>query len=557
MAPGKQPPAKAGNGASLYGNFLASLHARAQNDSANAAAYMSRVLAYDPQNPAILNAVFLLKVQEGAFEEAIPLAGQVLQADPGNQIAGLVLVGDAFRRKDYSRAKQHLVNTDERGLGGLLGPLMLGWAESGLGNTDKALSDLAPLSQRKAFEVFYVYHAALINALASREQSASELFAQTLRNPGGGSLRVAQVYGQFLEARGRHRDAADVYSGILERAPQHPSMMLALARAQASRGAPVLVNDAADGAAEALYGIGSVLSQEDGAAQLPLIYLRLATYMKPDFFEAQALLAGLLESMQRWDEAIAIYSKLPKSSPLYENTQIQMALVEDRAGRSDAAISSLRKLLEENPGNLDAMTALADLLRSRELYAEAAVAYSKSIRNIGELQAHHWVLLYARGMCLERTGNWQDAERDLQHALKLEPDQPLVLNYLAYGWIEHGVRLKEARAMVQNAALQRPNDGAIIDSLGWALYRMGDYSGAVGALENAITLRPQDPVINDHLGDAYWRAGRKLEARFQWRRALLFKPEPALVREIEKKLETGSDQEAPKQKLVNTDLGKI
>ena len=74
--------------------------------------------------------------------------------------------------------------------------------------------------------------------------------------------------------------------------------------------------------------------------------------------------------------------------------------------------------------------------------------------------------------------------------------------------------------MIEKAVRQRPEDGFIVDSLGWALYRLGDYSGAVIYLERAVLLEPGDPIINNHLGDAYWLANRRLEAVFQWRRSL-------------------------------------
>lgn len=528
-----------------FGDYLSSLHARAQNDNKSASAFMSRVLASEPRNAALLRAAFLLKLQDGALADAIPMAKQLLQADPANQIAGLLLAADAFRRHDYAGAKEWLGKTGPQGLGELLGPLLSGWAEAGLGNTAQALAALEPLSQRQAFAVFRAYHSALIAAAAKQHQTAENWFTETMDSPGGGSIRIAQVYGQFLQANGRHREAAEIYRGVLGRMPRHPLLAEALTSAEAGRGGgPLLIADAAWGAAEALYGIGNVLGQEGRASPLPVVYLRLATFIRADFTEAQTLLAGQLEGMQRWDDAVAIYSALPATSPLYESAQIQSAMAEDRAGRSEAAISSLRGLLAQSPASLDAMMALADLLRANERYAEAASIYDAAIGNIGAPQPHHWPLFYSRGVCLERTGKWQEAERDLQLALRLAPDQPLVLNYLAYSWIDHGVRLAEARAMVESAARQRPNDGAIIDSLGWALYRTGDNMGAVAALETAIGLLPQDPVINDHLGDAYWQVGRKREARFQWRRALLFKPETALVTGIEKKLDSGLDHGA-------------
>jgi len=150
-----------------------------------------------------------------------------------------------------------------------------------------------------------------------------------------------------------------------------------------------------------------------------------------------------------------------------------------------------------------------------------------------------WALFYDRGVARERSGQWERAEADLLHALEMKPDQPLVLNYLGYSWIDRGENLERGLKMIEKAVELRPEDGYIVDSLGWAHYRMGDYAAAADYLEKATELVPEDPTINDHLGDAYWQTGRLVEARYQWRRALQFGPQESEVKPIEAKLENG------------------
>ena len=150
-----------------------------------------------------------------------------------------------------------------------------------------------------------------------------------------------------------------------------------------------------------------------------------------------------------------------------------------------------------------------------------------------------WALYYSRGIAYERSNQWNLAEADLEHALELKPDQPLVLNYLGYSWIDRGEKLHRGLKMIEKAVELRPDDGYIVDSLGWAHYRLGDYASAVEYLEKALELVPEDPTINDHLGDAYWKSGRMTEARYQWRRALQFKPDKEDVKPIEAKLDRG------------------
>ena len=158
---------------------------------------------------------------------------------------------------------------------------------------------------------------------------------------------------------------------------------------------------------------------------------------------------------------------------------------------------------------------------------------------IETVEYRHWRLFYVRGIAFERLGEWPKAEADFKRALELEPDQPLVLNYLGYTWVEQGRNLDEARTMIEKAVELRPDDGYIVDSLGWVAYRLGDFEEAVHQLERAVELVAGDPIINDHLGDAYWQVGRLHEARFQWQRVLTLDPEDDLADQVRRKIADG------------------
>ncbi len=525
---------------SVYGNYLAAIHARAQNDSAAAATFMNKVLGADPKNINVLQMAFLLNVQDGATEQVLPLAKQLLEVQPDNQIAQISQISEAFRKRDYAQAKTRIGALDKQGLGELLQPMLGAWAEAGLGNMDTALAALDPGSKRKSFQPFYSFHRALVASLARRDALAEKYFPELLGDNGNRSIRAAQAFGAYLETRDQYPRAAEVYRSFLQPVQPHPILTAALARNEARQPAHLLINDAALGAAEVLYGLASVLGQDPAPSSLPLIYLRLAIHINPEFEEAKILLAGVLESLSRHEEAISIYASLPETSPQFETARIQLTLNEVELGRTDAAIEKLRQYTEKYSDRAAvALLSLADLLRTHERYEEAIPVYNKIIAGLGPIKPHHWQMIYARGITLERAGKWPLAERDLMQALALEPEQPNVLNYLAYTWIDKGLNLERAKTMIESAAQQRPEDGAIIDSLGWIQYRTGDFNSAVQTLENAINLLPQDAVINDHLGDAYWQVGRRLEAQFQWKRALSFDPSPEVRRDIEKKLQSG------------------
>ena len=214
----------------------------------------------------------------------------------------------------------------------------------------------------------------------------------------------------------------------------------------------------------------------------------------------------------------------------------------DQLARTDEAVALLRAMAAERPHDYQAMVELGDVLRTHDRFKEAVAAYDDAFQRYGAGQPTDWRLYYSRGIALERSRQWPRAESDFRRALELEPQQPMVLNYLGYTWIDQGVHLDRALGMVERAVALSPNDGYIVDSLGWAYFRLGNYDKATENLERAIELVPEDPTINDHLGDAYWRTGRHLEARFQWNRALSFKPEAGEATKIESKLEHGLGQ---------------
>jgi Flp pilus assembly protein TadD len=222
--------------------------------------------------------------------------------------------------------------------------------------------------------------------------------------------------------------------------------------------------------------------------------------------------------------------------PLGAPARLQRAMLEDRMGHTDEALSELARLSKDYPDSPLPDAQIGDILRLKTRYADSVAAYDQAIARLKTPGHDDWLLYYSRGVAYDRSHQWPMAQADFEHALALAPDQPAVLNYLGYSWADADKHLPEARQMIDKAVQQRPNDGAIIDSLGWVLLRGGDSKAAVKTLERAVELEPQDATINGHLGDAYWAAGRKLEATYQWRRALTLNPEPDDVAKLEAKL---------------------
>jgi tetratricopeptide (TPR) repeat protein len=357
------------------------------------------------------------------------------------------------------------------------------------------------------------------------------------------SLRNVDAYARMLSRAGRQADAEKAYVDFSQALVRHPLVDSALAELKANGKLDPLVANAAAGASEALYGLGSALSQEQGGEDLGMVYLQLSIYLNPEHPLAVVALANLFEATKKFEMAIETYDRVPESSPLKRKSMIQRALNLEILEKKDEARESLKTLAEIKPDDIEGMFAYGNVLRVGKRYAEAAGVYSKIITTLGEPKREHWALYYYRGMSFERAKQWALAEKDFQEALKLTPDNPQVLNYLGYSWVDQGINLDQALEMIRKAVTLRPKDGYIVDSLGWAYYRLGKFEEAAAELEKAIVLSPSDPTINDHLGDAYWKTDRKLEARFQWLRAIENKPEPEDLAKIEQKLKQGLPNE--------------
>jgi tetratricopeptide (TPR) repeat protein len=522
---------------SASGSFLAARHAGGQKDAAAAASYYRSALRGDPRNNELLGRAFLAVLANGDVEEAVKLAERVLQLDKTDRIARLVLGVRAIKQKQYPVARRELAQSIRGPITDLAATLLSAWTLASPAEARQATDAIDKLSGADWYAIFKDLHAALILDLAGQKKEAGKRFERSYKlDPT--ALRVVQSYGSFLSRQGNNADALKVFAAFEEALPRHPLIVEAVNEVKAGRKLPLMIDTPQAGAAEVLYGLGAALGRR-GGEDLGLIYLQLALYLAPSHSLALLSLGDLYEAMKKPELANKVYERVPLSSPLQRNAQIQLALNLDTLEKTDEAKASLEKLIAANPGDVEAIMALGNVLRGRKQFAECADVYTKGVDTITKTEKSNWVIYYFRGICLERAKQWAKAEGDLKKSLDLFPEQPHVLNYLGYSWIDQGINLDEGMRMIKRAVEQRADDGYIVDSLGWAYYRIGNNEEAVKQLERAVELKPEDPTINDHLGDAYWRVGRVLEARFQWSHARDLKPEPEDLAKIEVKLKSG------------------
>jgi tetratricopeptide (TPR) repeat protein len=527
------------------GSYLAARHASVERDAASAAEFYRSALRSDPKNNELLDRAFISSVADGDVDEAVKLAERILSNDKSNRVARLVVGVHALKQKKYAAAQLN-INQSVRGpITDLVATLLSAWAAYGAGDSKSAVAGIDKLTGPEWYPIFKDLHAGMILELSGKEKDAGARFERAYKLDDS-MLRITEAYARWLTRNKDDSKATAIYEAFDKKLARHPLVQEGLRETRAGKKMPPLVDSAQAGAAEALYGIGATLTRR-GGEDLALVYLQLALYLQPTHPLALLSLADLYESVKRPQMAIKVYERVPASSPLKRNAQIQLATDLDSADRSEEAIKILRDVVAADPKDLEAIMALGNIERGRKKFSDCGDTYSKGVAVLPEgNDKANSVWYYYRGICEERSKQWPKAEADMRKALELQPDQPHVLNYLGYSWIDQGVNLDEGMKMIKRAVEQRPDDGYIVDSLGWAYYRIGNYEEAVKNLERAIDLKPEDPTINDHLGDAYWRVGRTLEAKFQWAHARDLKPEPDDLPKILAKIENGlTDDPAP------------
>ena len=520
------------------GPYLAARQATMDRSFQELASYATRALAADPQNPVLLESVISAHISMGDFETTKGYAALLSQIEPGNQIAAMSQLTLLVKEGDYDG----LVAALEGGqsISTVVDGLMLAWAHVGQGDMSGALElfdNGASLSQ--GFEDFGHYNKALALGLVGDFEGALEVLTESGIRETRSSV-IARI--EILSQLERNDEALAVLNDNFGEGELDPVLEGLRASLTAGETVPfTVVRSARDGIADVFFAVAAALDGglDDGYT---LLYARIAETLRPNEANYVLNVATLLERLGNYDLATAAFDSISPEDPIYPIASLGRAETLRAAGKSEAALEVLRQLAKAHPEMDDVHIALGDALRREERYAEAAEAYSVVIDRHQPPTRALWPLYFTRGTSYERLEEWEKSEADLRQALELEPDQPQVLNYLGYSFLELKTNLDEAMEMIRKAAEMRPQDGYITDSLAWGLYRLGRYEEAVEPMERAAELMPVDPIINDHLGDVYWAVGRAREARFQWKRALSFDPEEDEANRIRRKLEVGLDR---------------
>lgn len=498
---------------SVTGAYMAGQQALNDLQTDEAARYFNEAAQGDWDNVVLVERSFIAYAADGQIGQAAATAKHLLELDPNNELAELVVATEALKERRYDAAERMLGAIGQDSFTGITAGILRAWALVGANRQEEADTVLDELAQ-SGLEDFLVFHRALMAEASGNTDLAIELAGRAF-DAEPFVARIVEVYARILANAGKFDEARDVIAEFENQGLSHPVVSIVKEAVEAGQRPGIFASNVQVGAAEMFHGIGVALSR-DGSLDLSLVFLRLGLYLDPSADVIALALGQLLDEVGQHDAANAIYEAVPATSAMKPTAVVRIAQNLDATGDREEALRRLRNIVATRPDDLDAISVLGDLLRYDEQYIKAAEAYSQALELTGGENVSDWRFYYVRGIAYERAREWPKAEADFLKALELNPEQPQVLNYLGYSWIDQDLNLEPALEMIEKAVAAQPQDGYIVDSLGWAFYKLGRIEDAVKTLEQAVLLRPNDAEINDHLGDAYWKAGRRLEARFQW-----------------------------------------
>lgn len=521
-----------------FGEYLTGRHAFSNNQFGDAADNYLKALNLDPENIQLNHITISMLIPAGKFDEAIRIARRLKEFDEESDISKLLLFFDHAKNKNHDQALLGAERLANSGILNLVKPIFKAWVLADLGRFDEVEQIISGFEEEATFNFFNYYQSGLLFEFMGNNEKAELYYFKALGEKGLLNLRAAEAYGAILRAQEKNDQAIDIFNEYVDMAPSNEKLKARLLNAVNDAQEKPFIENVDQGFAEMFYTVAVVL-MKDNVSRVATNYLQYALYFRPDFPLAHFLQAQIFEGDKYFEGAVEHLNEITDTSPLYFQSKLQRAWLFDDMEQPDLSLEALKKLSDEYPDNREILNSIAEFYRTHERYAEAIPAYDKVVDIITEEIERDWMLYYTRGIVLDQEKRWPEAEKDFKKALELRPEQPMVMNYLAYSWVDQGKNYVQAKGMLERAVELRPNDGYIADSLGWALYKMGDDEEAVGVLERAAQLQTQDWAINDHLGDAYWTVGRKNEARFQWRHALSLSPDADKIEGIKTKIKVG------------------
>lgn len=522
----------------LAGDYLSGSYAIKERDFQSASDYLLRSLALDPQNPQLIKRAFFVFLYEGKIDQALLYAEQILTQEDDFDLADFLLALRDTKQGSFVRLRQFCDRLDDTGHRLLLKHMVNAWAWVDE-DANKAYAQMHGLKDKPGFEGLYYLQMAVLADYAGDIKKAEGFFEKSLQNYQAVPLRLVELAGPFYERIEKPEKAQQLYDAYIARKPNNHLVFLpAYDRLDKHMKPQRKIKTSLDGLAESIFNLATAF-QGNFADELSLIYAQMALYVRPDHDAALLLVGDIYRDLEQYDYANLFLEKILPDPAYGWNAKLDIIRNYESAGNRDLALGLLNDMILSYPDHAGLYVLRGEMFSRAKEFTSAIASFDQAIALLKDPTPDHWAWFYARGVAFEQANQWARAEQDFLQALQLNPNQPFVLNYLGYSWVDRGMNLKIALKMIEKAVILQPADGYIIDSLGWAYYRLGRYDDAVPYIEKAVEIRPYDSVINDHLGDVYWKIGRYSEANFQWKRAINLTKEQDKISALRHKIKNG------------------
>ncbi len=527
------------------GAFLAARTADVDQDFATAITLYKKALDFDTANVEIRQRLMIAQLLSGDFDAGAKIADSLKDDSSVERVTTIVRALAAIKDKKFSDAEKILKYSGPNDLDRMVNTLLTAWARAGAGKNKEALALVNGMKGPGWFSIFQKYNAGAIALVSGNIEAARKSLNDAVTDREGGAtatdtyMRAVMALARLEAKAGNKQKALDTIAVGDTFAPNYAPLKALRQSIERGDKPEQQVQTPVEGAAAVMFSIAGALNRE-GAEEIVTLYLQTSRALDPKSADTLILLGGLAEAQKQPERAIAFYREVPADSPMHRISELQLGLTLAQTDKVAEARTHLKSLLESDPSDIRSYLAYGSVLSDAKDYQAMAANYDKAVEVIGAVpKKSDWTIFFQRGIAYERLKQWDKAEPDFKRALELNPEQPQVLNYLGYSWVDKNMNLEQGIDMIRRAVELRPNDGYIVDSLGWAHYRLGAFDEAVTELERAIELRAGDPTINDHLGDAYWRVGRKIEAVYQWNRALIGESDDVDKAKVKEKIANG------------------
>lgn len=524
--------------ARLFGDYLAGTYANHIYLADARANYFASAFAQLPSDINLGRRAVISAITNGDMPRAVEQAKKLDATDATEAMAEAVLGIHAFEQKRYDdAAKFFSLQTADISVS-IMMKLMKGWVEYAKGDIEAARATFANFHDMNYFSGFgYLQTAELELRLGNYAAADAALTELSDKGADTLDLEMTMLRARMMSAQGKIPEALTFLETYSEENGQFETGIVPAAIATLKSGQAYVLDTTPQGlAARALAEPAYGFFAQNGALDFAEVFLRVALHLDPDFNKGKLWLGDILVAYERDVDALALYRGVDVASAHYVSSQLAKGFLFVRRDRNAEALSVFTAVNKKFPSFVT-RDALGRAHLFEENYAAALPIYEALVESMTEEQlSTDPRVLYFRGICYEREGLWEKAVEDFKRVLSYKPDDADALNYLGYTWVDRGENLTKAFEMIRRAVELEPGSGAIVDSLGWAHYKLGQYDQALEKLEDAVELSPSSATIIDHLGDVYWKKGRKREATYQWKRALEYDPTEKEIAAIEQKL---------------------